>query len=267
MARIEVNGAQLYVEDRGIGPEAIVFSHGLLFSGRIFDDQVNAFADRYRCVRWDHRGQGLSEVTESGYDMDSLAEDAAALIRQLGCAPCHFVGLSMGGFVGLRLAIRHASLLRSLVLLDTSADPEEEKARAQYRKLNFVARWLGLGLVAGRVMPILFGPRFLADDARAGERALWRKRLTENHRIGITRAVRGVIEREGVFGEIDRIGVPTLIVVGEHDAATPLARTERMRERIPGARLVVIPGAGHMSTIEEPVAVNRAIETFLGGLR
>jgi 3-oxoadipate enol-lactonase len=247
MARIEVNGAQLYVEDRGIGPEAIVFSHGLLFSGRIFDDQVNAFADRYRCVRWDHRGQGLSEVTESGYDMDSLAEDAAALIRQLGCAPCHFVGLSMGGFVGLRLAIRHASLLRSLVLLDTSADPEEEKARAQYRKLNFVARWLGLGLVAGRVMPILFGPRFLADDARAGERALWRKRLTENHRIGIS--------------------VPTLIVVGEHDAATPLARTERMRERIPGARLVVIPGAGHMSTIEEPVAVNRAIETFLGGLR
>jgi len=266
MPRMTINGAELHVEDRGLGPETIAFSHGLLMSGRMFDNQVNALADRYRCIRWDHRGQGLSEVTRSGYDMDSLTEDAAALIQQLDCAPCHFVGLSMGGFVGMRLAIRHASLLRSLILVDTSADPEAEKARAQYRRLRFIARWVGLGLVVNRVMSILFGSSFLTDETRAEERELWRERLRANHRIGITRAAKGVIDREGVIDQIAAITVPTLIIVGDEDVATRPERSERIHARIPNSRLVVIPRAGHTSTVEEPVAVNAAIEEFLESL-
>jgi pimeloyl-ACP methyl ester carboxylesterase len=113
----EINGTRIHHTETGSGPETIVFSHGLLMSGEMFRDQVAAFSDRYRCITFDHRGQGQSEVTESGYDMDTLAEDAAALIRELNCAPCHFAGLSMGGFVGMRLAIRHPELLKSLILL------------------------------------------------------------------------------------------------------------------------------------------------------
>jgi pimeloyl-ACP methyl ester carboxylesterase len=103
----QINGARLYYEESGSGSETIVFSHGLLMSGEMFSEQVKALCDRYRCICYDHRGQARSEVTKSGYDMDSLTEDAASLIHELDAAPCHFAGLSMGGFVGMRLAIHH----------------------------------------------------------------------------------------------------------------------------------------------------------------
>ncbi len=266
MPALSVNGAEIHYEDHGGGPETIVFAHGLLWSGRMFDDQVAALGGGYRCITFDFRGQGRSEVTASGYDMDTLTEDAAALIKALDCAPCHFAGLSMGGFVGQRLAIRHGDLLKSLMLLETSADPEPEENIGRYRLLNFVARWLGFGLITGRIMPIMFGRKFLEDPARAGQRQEWRRLLVANHRIGITRAVKGVIERDGTYDQLDLIEVPTLILVGDQDVATVPAKSERMHERIRGSKLVVIPGAGHTSTVEEPRAGSAALESFLGGL-
>jgi pimeloyl-ACP methyl ester carboxylesterase len=198
--------------------------------------------------------------------MDSLTEDAAGLIEAIGCAPCHFVGLSMGGFVGMRLAIRRPGLLKSLVLLETSADPESPDAVGRYRRLNLVARWLGVRPVVGRVMKILFGRQFFEDPARNILKEEWRRQLLANNRIGITRAVTGVIDRAGVYDEIGRIALPTLIIVGDQDVATPPAKAERIRGRIPGSRLVVIPGAGHSSAIEEPGAVNQALVEFLDEL-
>jgi pimeloyl-ACP methyl ester carboxylesterase len=263
MPTIDVNGANLYYEERGEGPETVVFAHGLLWSGRMFDDQVQALKDRYRCVTFDFRGQGQSEVTGGGYDMDTLAEDAAALIEALDCAPCHFVGLSMGGMVGQRLALRRPELLRSLTLLESSADPETPDEARRYRLLNFIARWLSLRLVAGRVMRIMFGRKFLEDPGRAQQRREWRARLLGNDRIGVTRAVAGVVAREGVYEQLDQITVPTLIAVGDQDVATEPPQSERMHARIPDSRLVIIPGAGHTSTVEEPEAVTAALEEFL----
>jgi 3-oxoadipate enol-lactonase len=151
----------------------------------MFDTQVALFDERDRCVAFDFRGQGKSEVTRNGYDMETLYEDAVALIEQLGCAPCHFLGLSMGGFIGLRLAARRSELLRPLILLETSADPEPSEDVAKYRQLTFVARWFGLGLVVDRVMPVMFGRTFLTDPARAEERRAWRGRMSGNHRLGL----------------------------------------------------------------------------------
>ena len=96
MPMLTVNGASLYYEEQGSGPGAIVFAHGCLLSCRMFDAQVAALKERYRCVAFDFRGQGQSDTTRAGYDMDTLTEDAAALIRQRGLAPCHWVGSSMG---------------------------------------------------------------------------------------------------------------------------------------------------------------------------
>jgi pimeloyl-ACP methyl ester carboxylesterase len=263
MPTIRVNGADLYYEERGTGSETIVFAHGLLFSGRMFDDQVNALNHRYRCVTFDFRGQGQSQVTRDGYDMDTLSEDAAALINALNAAPCHFAGLSMGGFVGMRLAIGRPDLIKSLMLLETSADPEPKENIPRYRLLNFIARWFGLGLVANQVMSIVFSQKLLNDPARAKLREEWRRRLLANHPVGISRAVGGVIHRRSVYEQLDKIAVPTLIIVGDQDVATVPAKAERIRARIRGSKLVIIPGAGHSSTIEEPEAVNAAIEEFL----
>jgi pimeloyl-ACP methyl ester carboxylesterase len=256
----------MHVEDSGGNLPPVLFSHGLLWDTRMFAPQVAALRERYRCIAWDHRGQGRSEISADGYDMDTLAADAVALIGRLGLAPVHFVGLSMGGFVGLRLAVRHPQLLRSLTLIDTSAEAEPAANIPRYRMLNRVARWFGLRPVAGRVMPIMFGRSFLADPARAAERAEYRARLAGNHRLGITRAVRGVIERDGVADQLHRITVPTLILVGEEDVATVPAKSEAMHARIAGSRLVRIPRAGHTSTLENPAAINAALGGFLDAL-
>jgi 3-oxoadipate enol-lactonase len=263
MPHMQINGANIYYEEHGDGPETIVFSHGLLWSGYLFHNQIAVLKDRYRCVTFDFRGQGRSEVTASGYDIESLYADAVALIEALGCAPCHFVGLSMGGFVGLRLGIRRPDLLKSLTLMETSSDPEAKEAAGRYRMLSIVARWIGLRVVADRVMEIMFGQKFLNDPARADLRREWRERMVANDRIGITRAVSGVITRGGVTQHLGRISSPTLIIVGDQDVATPREKAEKMHAGIPDSTLVVIPGAGHTSTIEEPEVVTAAMVEFL----
>ncbi|SFN07123.1 alpha/beta fold hydrolase [Nitrosomonas communis] len=266
MPKIQVNGAKLHYTDEGAGPETILFAHGLLWSGQMFEAQVNALKDRYRCITFDFRGQGQSEVTRGGYDMETLYQDTVTLIEALGCAPCHFAGLSMGGFIGMRLAAWRPELLRSLILLGTSADAEPEENIPRYNRLNFIARWFGMRLVAAPVMRILFGQSFLADPNRAAQREEWKKYLIANHRIGITRAVKGVIDRQSVYDEIGKIITPALIIVGEEDVATVPAKAERIQARIAGSRLVRVPRAGHSSTIEESEAVNRAIKAFLNSL-
>ena len=267
MPKLEVNGANLYYEEQGSGAETILFAHGLLWSGHMFKEQINALKNRYRCISFDFRGQGQSEITSSGYDMETLTQDTLALIEALDCKPCHFLGLSMGGFIGQRLAINHPTVLKSLMLLETTADPESEAQIGRYRRLNLIARWFGLGLVDKRVMKIMFGEKFLNDSSRAQQKEAWRKHLVVNHRIGITRAVKGVIYRSGVHDQLGKIKVPTLIIVGDQDVATPPAKSQRMNEAIAGSQLVIISGAGHTSTVEEPAAVNKALETFLGNLK
>lgn len=263
MPKIHVNGAELYYEDEGAGPETILFTHSLLLSGRMFDQQVAALKDRYRCVRFDFRGQGRSAVAASGYDIDTLAEDAVAVIETLDIAPCHYFGFSMGGFAGLRLGFRRPDLLRSLALIDTSADPEPPENLPRYRLLNLLARWLGPGTVAGQVMPVLFGPDFMTNPNRAAERASWQGQIAANDPVGVTRAVKGVITRESVYDQIHNIPVPTLILVGAEDAGTTPDHSERMHERIPDSELVIVPGAGHMTPVEAPQAVTAALESFL----
>jgi pimeloyl-ACP methyl ester carboxylesterase len=265
MPTVRVNGVELYYESQGSGPEALVFSHGVLMSSEMFRDQVRHFAGRYRVVAYDHRGQGRSQVTRRGYDLDNLANDAAALVDRLGLGPCHFAGLSMGGFVAMRLAARHPGLLRSCILLETSADPEDPANVSRYRTLNWAVRLLGAWAVADQVLPIMFGRTTLTDPARAALREEWRGRFRALPR-SIHHAVTGVVDRKGLGAELARIAVPTLVLVGEEDVATPPRKAERIRAAIPGAQLVRIPAAGHSATLENPAAVNQAIEGFLSRL-
>jgi len=260
---LTVNGTSLWVEDAGGDGPPLLFSHGLLMSSRMFDAQVAALQGRYRCIRWDHRGQGRSaDVSGRAISIEQVTDDAAALIRTLALPPVHFVGLSMGGFVGMRLAARHPEFLRSLALLDTSADAEPAKNVPRYQLLNAITRWLGIRWVVGRVMPIMFGRTFLSAPTKAAERAHWRAQLAGN-RQSIYRAVNGVVEREAVAHELGNIRCPTLVLVGEEDVATVPAKSERIRNLIAGADLVRIPGAGHSSSVEQPEAVTAALATFL----
>lgn len=263
MPRIQINGVTIYYEEQGSGNETIVFAHGLLLNLNMFDQQVDALKSRYRCVAYDFKGQGKSEITDNGYDMETLTLEAVELIEKLNCGPCHFVGLSMGGFIGLRLAIRHPHLLKSLILMDTSSDPEPRKNLLKYNVLNFIARWFGLKVVINKVMPILFGESFLTDPDKDEIKTDWEKTIISNHRIGITKAVKGVTTRKGITDELHKINIPTLILVGEMDTATVPEESKKMHSLIKNSEFKIIPKAGHSSTIEEPLTVNNAMEKFM----
>lgn len=266
MPHLNVNGTQIYYEDTGGPGQPLLFSHGLLWSTQLFAPQIAHLRDRYRCIAWDHRGQGQSaDSPERCISIETVTADALALIEALGLPWVHFAGLSMGGFVGMRIAARRPELLRSLILMETTADAEPAENVGRYRALNFVARWLGLRWVADPVMQIMFSRTFLTDPARAVERAEWRRRLLNNRRT-IYRAVNGVVERAAIYDELPKIQAPTLVIVGEEDVATVPAKAERLAAAIPGARLVRIPAAGHSSSIEQPARVSAALEEFLRSL-
>lgn len=263
MPKILTNNVQLHYEEAGSGPETIVFSHSYLADHSHFNPQIQKLKNRYRCLAFDHRGHGQSEIKEDGYDMENLYADAVGFIEALDCSPCHFVGLSTGGFIGLRIGIRRPDLVKSLVLMDTSADDEPQEALRQYRQLLFVARWFGFWPLIGRIMPIFFASKFLNDPARLREVKEWRRRFMANNRPAMYKFGQGIFTRTSVYEELDKIRTPTLVIVGAEDVPQPLARAERIASKIPGAKLKVIPEAGHLCTVEEPLAVTSAIEDFL----
>lgn len=267
MPFIDVNETRLYYEDTGPGStgQTIAFSHGLLWNTDLFAPQVAALRSRYRCISWDHRGQGRSAPDRRHtIGIELVWQDAVALLSALAPGPVHFCGLSMGGFVGMRLAARRPALLRSLILLETSADPEPPENVGRYLLLTRATRLLGPAAVASRVMPILFGKTFVNDPSRRHEQQNFKEIM--GRRRDIWRAVNGVIDRAGVYDELPLIEAPTLIVVGEEDVATVPAKSERIQQKIAGSTLVRITRAGHSSSVEEPAAVTAAIDRFLRSL-
>lgn len=268
MPTIDVNGATIAYTDTGAPPgrpdaATAVFGHGLLFSGWMFHRQIAALRERYRCVTIDWRGQGDTPAAARGYDMDTLTQDAVALIGSLDVAPVHWVGLSMGGFVGMRIGARHPDLLRSLTLLDTSADPEDPAKIRQYRLLALVYRLVGAKPLLGRVRPIMFGPTFLADPANRAVLDEWAARLRACDPAGVRKAILAVCDRRPIADELGMITVPTLVAVGDDDVATPPAKAERLAALIRGAELVRIADSGHSSTVEQPAAVTDLLGAFL----
>ena len=269
MPTLTVDGATVAYSDTGVPdgrPDAptIVFGHGLLFSGRMFDAQITALRGEYRCVAVDWRGQGDSPPAHRGYDMDTLADDAIALIRALDVGPVHWVGLSMGGFVGQRVAARQPELIRKLVLLDTSAEPESLKFRIQDTAMAHLYRFVGMGPVRGQVEKIMFGPAFRRSPQGRQAIDAWAAGLARSDRAAIKHAVLGVVRRQGVTTEIGLITAPTLVCVGIDDAATPPERSRTIARLIPGARLEVIADCGHSSSVEQPERVTELISEFLG---
>jgi pimeloyl-ACP methyl ester carboxylesterase len=260
--------ATIFYSDTGAPPDradapTVFFGHGLLFSGWMFHPQIADLKGQYRCVAIDWRGQGESSATKDGYDMDTLADDAVALIESLGVAPVHYVGLSMGGFIGQRIASRRPELIRTLTLLDTSAGPEDADKITKYKLLSAIYRLTGIRPLRKAVLPIMFGASFLADPASKPVVKEWERRLGRSRRSGVSKAVIGIADRLPVESEIGRIEVPTLVIVGTDDVATPPHRSQRIAELVPGARLATIPDCGHTSSLEKPDTVTQLLRDFL----
>lgn len=262
MPKIKVNGVEIFYTDEGIGKETVVFSHGLLWSHVMFEKQTEFLKKKFRVIAYDHRGQGQSEYVEP-FDMDTLAVDAAELIRTLCDGPVHFVGLSMGGFTGMRLAARYPDLIKSLSLLETSANAEPVENRPKYKTLNGLVKWVGvIGPIASQVMPIMFAQSWLNNPKNKSQIKRWKGELQKNKKR-VTAAVEGVIYRKGVENELKNITCPTMVVVGDEDVATKPEKAKFIQMGIKNSVIHTVIGAGHSSCIEKPEEVNRLLSSFI----
>ena len=261
MATIRTNGMAMHYLREGSG-DPVLLAHGYLFGADWWRPQIDALADRFDVIAPDLRGQMSSETTadQADFDLWNQAEDLHGLITSLGVAPVHFVGLSMGGMIGLRLILRHPADIRSLVLMDTSAHPEDPEMVERYEGMLSVVE-------AGQIEAIVPGlpPIFLADDFvrdHIAEVDEWLRRAVAADSNGLVRALRAVDGRDDVSPRLGEIHVPTLVIHGTEDVAVPMERAEQLAAGISGARLETVSG-GHQSNVDCPEETSRLLRDFL----
>jgi len=257
-----VNGTQLYYEERGAGVP-VVLVHGFGLDARMWDDQFDVLAERYRVIRYDARGFGRSAPEDGPF---RHAEDLHELLRFLDAAPAHLVGLSMGGRIVLQAALLHPHDAASLVLVDSALDgfAWSDEWEASFDAIA------GHAAVAGEAGG---KEHWLAHElfAPARERAVVGERLAQIVREGSGRhwthasAARGLDPPAG--SRLGEIAVPALVVVGERDLPDFLRIAERLEREIPGARKITLAGAGHMANMEAPDDFNAALVAFIDAAR
>ena len=255
---------RLAYDEAGAG-ELVVLLHGFPLSRRMWSEQLRGLSARYRVVAPDLRGHGETPVADGVATMEAMADDVLELVDQLGVRD-RFVlgGLSMGGYVALAFARRHPERLRGLILLDTRAAADTPEAAMTRVKTAQVVLAMGVTTVVDSMLPRLFGQPALVHHL---DRVQAIKSIMERTRPeGVAAALKGMACRADSRPELARISVPTLVLVGDVDVITPPAESELMARSIPGARLAVIPGAGHMAPVEEPEIVNQVLLDFLGVL-
>ena len=260
MPKLAVNGTHIHYEEKGAG-YPVVLLHGLLFDRAMWKHQVEALSYSYRTINIDLRGHGLSASPDLEYNLDMMTEDVYQVMRGLGIGRAHLAGLSMGGMISMRAALAHPGAVHSLVLLDTSAAPEMAERVPAYETMAHSMREQGPDTIADAVMAILFSQNFLQGQPEKAKRE--REGFFRLNRIGVSNASYAVTRRSNISEQIKEITAPTLVIVGELDAATPVEKSRAIQAAIPGARLEIIPGAGHMTPIEKPEEVTRLIIEFL----
>lgn len=251
----------LHVSYRLDGPrdaDVLALSNSLMSTHRMWDPQMSAFTERYRVLRYDTRGHGATGTTPGTYTIDLLAQDAATLIDALSLGPVHFLGLSMGGMIGQRLAVDRPDLVRSLCLCNTAA---EMPTREMWDERIATARREGIeGLLRGTINR-WFTPEFIKTNPAAVGFVEGMIRDTEAPGyIGCASAVRDM-SQTGILGQIH---TPTLVLIGEMDPACTPAQGEVLHANIAGSEKVVIENAAHLSNIEKPREFNEAVLKFIG---
>jgi pimeloyl-ACP methyl ester carboxylesterase len=261
--RLTVNCVNLAVEVRGEGP-AILLVHGYPLDRTLWQHQLGALTG-FRRIAPDLRGLGLSDAPDLGYSMATYADDLAALLDVLHAEQVVICGLSMGGYVALEFARRYRSRLRGLVLMDTKAEADTPEGRKGREAAMQVAREKGAGAIAGQMLPKLFAPGAAETMPQVVERV--RTMMESAPAKGIIGALGAMRDRaDSVATLAELAGLPTLVVVGDQDQLTPPSAARVIADGIPGAMLSVIPGAGHLPPVEQPLATTRVLTEFLQSL-
>lgn len=263
MPLIQANHTQLWVErfgDPALPP--VLLLHGLFFSGEMYAAQLPMLTPHFHCITIDGRSMGRSARALGGHDVDNLCADVMAVQDALQIGPAHWVGSSVGGVVGIRVAAQWPDRVRSLTTCGASAHAEPVEKLTRYESL--LASYASDPSGAWPLLaPVLYGSGFLSDPARASDVHAQYKAFINNDGPAIQRAAAPILRRVGIEHMLNSVKCPMLAIVGEHDSANPPAHSSNIVTGITGARLHVLPGVGHQPNAEAPRQFGNAICEFL----
>jgi 3-oxoadipate enol-lactonase len=261
MAVITINGLDIHYREAGQG-RPVVLVHGFTGNSRNWALTVPALRPYYRLLSPDLRGHGLSAkpVLPEDYALEAMADDIVAFVGLLGLEGCHLVGHSMGGMIAQLVALKAPHLLRSLVLVDTSAEPPGALRTEERARLVRVA--MEQGMEAVWEAQLALNP--MAEELRSQPELLqtWKEQFLMTSREAYIYCAQHIANRRPILDELKGLRMPVLIVCGELDEPF-VGPSRRMHEAIPGSRLEIIAGCGHSPQIERPQEFNRLLLSFL----
>jgi pimeloyl-ACP methyl ester carboxylesterase len=241
------------------GSRVLVLLHPFPVGTATWQPQLDAFPD-WRVVVPALPGFDGSDLYGDS-TVDAFAAHVDAFLSALGITQAVFGGLSMGGYVLLALWRRRRSLISGMVLADTRSGADGAEARGVRQKMLETLATHGPGVIADEVIPKLLGETTRRE--RPDVVSLCRQRIESQTADAIGSAIRAMMTRPDAGPSLSSIDVPALVLVGEEDVLTPPSEAEQLQRGIPGASLVRIPGAGHLSSLENPTAFNEATAGFL----
>lgn len=252
--------------EAGEGPgDPVLLLHAFPLDSRMWAEQQSALADDRRVITPDLPGFGASPLPESDPSLETVADSVAATLDSLGIDRVVLGGLSLGGYVAMSFLRKHPDRVSALILVDTkaSADPDAAKENRERIATTVVAE-RSLRVVLTDVLPGLIGKK---TKRRRGEVL---SHITDIVREAPPESIawmqRAMAARPESFDVLGATALPALVVVGEEDEVTPLSEAELMVKALPSAKLVTVAGAGHLSAMEVPDDVTKAIREFLAGL-
>jgi pimeloyl-ACP methyl ester carboxylesterase len=264
MASVDVRGVSIhYAERNAQRGDGLVLLHAFPVHGGMWRGVMEGVPATWRVIAPDFRGFGGSQETggAGAFSIEALADDVQAMVEQLGLGRVVLAGLSMGGYVALAFARKYPRSLRGLILLDTKAGADTAEGKENRDRMIAIAREKG----AKPIAQAMLGKMIPAETA--AHRPQLVQELTEmmesTRAETIAAALAAMRDRPDRTGELASIHVPTLVGVGDQDEITPVAVAKEMAAKIPGARLKVFTGSGHMSAMEQPSQVAAAVTEFL----
>lgn len=261
MPKVTSGEVSINYSDTGDGTP-ILLVHAFPLNSRMWEPQIEALSDRFRLIAPDLRGFGASDAPEdrSGYSVDAFADDLRAVLQDAGISEAVVCGLSLGGYVAFAFLRKYRSMVKALVLADTRPEADApENITKRSGQQDLVANEGTAGLIDALSGALLGEPtREKKPDVVAQA-----KELMNNPPQGFIGALEAMKQRPDSTAELAGIDIPTLIIVGENDGVTPPDLSRNMHEHIGGSRLVVIPEAGHLASLEAPEAFNGALAEFL----
>jgi 3-oxoadipate enol-lactonase len=262
--KTEISPQSISYDDSGNGPP-VVLLHAFPLSRSMWAGQMEALQETHRVIAPDLRGFGGSKGFDAAPSLDCMADDVAELLDELKIVERIVLGgLSMGGYVALAFARRHAGRVRGLCLAATMSEADEMEGKAaRNRLIGFAAEHTGRDVI-DLMMAKLVAPETMTRHPEVIDQI--RFLATEQTPAAIIGALEAMLDRPDSGPSLSAIAVPTLIIVGEKDAITPPALAESLVARIGGAKLMRIEGAGHLSNLEKEDLFNAALRSFLRGL-